>query len=467
MNASPMNRALAALLGVALCFGVCRVGTAQSRRTAGPRRYVAPAGLQEPAPLHFADLSQPAQAEDLPAPAKAQRVRAATGLSLAEIESIAVANSPALAEASAKMAAAQGRWTQVGLYPNPAIGYSGQQLNSGGQAEQNGVLVEQEFVTAGKLRKAREAAGWEVNRIEQELAAMRLRVLTDVRISFYEAIFAQRRQAVARDLVGINERVLASAEQLFDAGEVGKPDVLRAKIELNSGLIDQRRADNQFDAAWRRLTAAAGAPTMPRAPLLGEPEDARREIVWEDAIQSVLTQSPELAAAQASVQQAAWSLQLERAKFYPNVTVQGVVQYDESIERTNGNLQASLPIPLFDRNQGAIREARAELVAAQAAVDRTALRLQRELGRVFERYANAHFQVEKYAAEMLPNARSTLDLVRQGYEAGEIAFIDLLNAEQTLAEVYLAYIDSLREEWTATAEIDGLLLSGSLGDAGR
>lgn len=384
-------------------------------------------------------------------------------MSLTEFEQLAISSSPALAEASARVAAARGRWIQAGLYPNPLVGYSGQQLGSGGQAEQQGVLVEQEFVTAHKLRKAREVAGWEVNRARQEFEAVRFRVLTDVRVGFYETLFAQRRQMVVRDLLSITERVVISAQQLLDAGEAGKPDVLRAKIERDTVLIDLQNVENRLEAAWRRLAAAAGAPNLVRVPLAGEPEEAIREISWDDALQSILSQSPELGAARAAVQTAAWQVQLERARVYPNLTVQGIVQHDEAIEGTNGNLQATVPIPLFNRNQGAIREALAEQVAAEAAVDRTALRLQRDLGLVYERYASAQFQARKYANELLPNARETLDLVQQGYDAGEIAFIDLLTAQRTYSQVYLSYIDAQRELWIATAQIDGLLLGESLG----
>lgn len=386
-------------------------------------------------------------------------------MSLAELESLALSSSPAITEAASRVAAARGRWVQAGLYPNPLIGYSGQQLGSGGQAEQNGVLIEQEFITAHKLRNARESAGWEVNRASQDLEAMRRKVLTDVRIGFYETLFAERRHLVTRDLADINERVVASAQQLFDAGEVGKVDVLRARIERDQALIDLRKADNRLDAAWRRLAAAAGVTELGRRPLAGQPEDVWREIPWDDARSSVLSQSPELAAARASVQQAAWRLRLEESRVFPNITVQGIVQYDNAVGGTNGNIQATAPLPLFNRNQGAIREARADLTEAQASIDRISLRLERELSLVYERYSNAQFQAKKYADSLLPDARSTLDLVRQGYAAGEIAFIDLLNAQQTYAEVYLAYIDSLRDVWVAISEIDGLLLSQSLGDA--
>ena len=100
---------------------------------------------------------------------------------------------------------------QVGLLPNPVVGYSGQRLGSHGQAEQQGVYVGQEFVMGRILRLNREAAAWEVQRAKRELGAMRLRVLSDTRIAFYEVLIAQRRKELAGKLVKISDQGVEAA----------------------------------------------------------------------------------------------------------------------------------------------------------------------------------------------------------------------------------------------------------------
>ena len=105
------------------------------------------------------------------------------GLTLPALEQMALSSNPSLSRAAALVGAAQGSWTQVGLQRNPSVGYQGQQLGSGGLAEQHGVLFEQEIVRPGKLHLNRDIAKQDISIAEQDLAAQQIRVLTDVRIA--------------------------------------------------------------------------------------------------------------------------------------------------------------------------------------------------------------------------------------------------------------------------------------------
>ena len=129
---------------------------------------------------------------------------------------------------------------------------------------------------------------------------------------------------------------------------------------------------------------------------------------------------------------------------------------------TATGVQVGLPIPLFDRNQGSIREARAEIAQAEWNFQRVELNLAQRLAAAFRRYADAKFQVESYSVSILEKARQNLQLVESGYQQGELDYLTLLTAQRTYFETNLAYIGALRELRVAVAEIEGLLLSGSL-----
>ncbi|HEX5104644.1 MAG TPA: hypothetical protein VFV87_12575, partial [Pirellulaceae bacterium] len=101
--------------------------------------------------VQFAEpLLAPAPPPDLPAPSTPEPVRS-SGPTLADFEQMALAANPSVARAAALVQAARGNYTQVGLPPNPSVGYEGQQLGSGGLAEQDGIFIQQEFVRGGKL----------------------------------------------------------------------------------------------------------------------------------------------------------------------------------------------------------------------------------------------------------------------------------------------------------------------------
>lgn len=374
---------------------------------------------------------------------------------------------PALGEAMARVEALRGKWVQVGLPPNVAIGYSGQQLGSHGQAEQHGAYVQQEFVRGGKLWLNRAIVGQEIARAEQHFAAQRQRVQNDVRLAFYDVLTAQRRQQVTAELVAIARKGLLAAEALFRAEDVGQKDVLFARIELQSADLLYKNADNQLAAAWSRLAAMAGIRHLEPTPLVGDLEAVVPPVEFEEALERVLAESPEMAAAHLDVARSRWEVDRASAERVPNVDLQAIFQNDNGTGSNNGALQVSMPLPLVNRNQGGIRQAQAELAAARRGVGRLELGLQRRLAGVYERYASARNQVHDYSRPdgILANSHATLDLVRRAYEGGEIDILDLLIAQRAYFQAQLAYIEALGENWAAAIEIEGLLLKDSLDSA--
>jgi cobalt-zinc-cadmium efflux system outer membrane protein len=412
--------------------------------------------------LRIADSIRPA-AEEVPAPLPA--VERASGLTLADLEQRALACNPSLQRAAALVGAARGTWVQAGLAPNPSVGYEGQQIGSGGLAEQHGVLFSQEFVRGGKLALNRAVAGADQARLEQELAAQQLRVLTDVRIAFHQVLLAQRQIELTESLIRISGEGSVAADALYRAEEVGRTDVLQAQLEQENARILAQNAHHRYDAAWRSLAAVIGDPTLARQPLTGDAIAPPREFDFREALQRLLTQSPEIAAATMAVERARAAVERERVEPIANVTVQGLVNWqDNGIGgKPDGGVAVSVPLPVFNRNQGAIARAQQELVAARRALTQLELDLQNRLAPIFEQYANARNQVERYREVILPAADESLGLTRQAYAAGETNYTSLLTAQRTFSQTQLGYLDAAQSLRIAEVQIEGLLLSGSLG----
>ena len=440
------------------------------------RRSDRPAGAEQPAISQVAfrydlnnvqpPLSEPPVPTPEPLPTPPTDHFARSHLTLQEMEGIAIQNNPAVAQASAQVAAARGNWVQVGLRPNPRIGYVGEEMGDDGRAGQQGGFVAQEFITGGKLGLNRQVADWEVQRMEIKLEEVRLRVLTDVRIGFYDVLIAQRRRDLAADLVRISDEGLQAADALFKGDEVSEADPLRARVEADSARILLQTASNQHMEAWRRLTAVLGMPELALERLDGELNSDNLTLSWDETLRRVLSESPEIAAAMADFEATQATIQRAYAEVKPNVDVQAGVQKDNATQNTIASLQIELPIPILNHNQGRIQQAEAEAAAAERAVDRLALDLQTRLAAAFQRYESARNQVQKYSQQdgILENARRTLVLIRTGYEAEEFSLLDLLAAQRTDFQTNLTYLDALRELWVSTMEIRGLMLKDSLQD---
>ncbi|HZN33724.1 MAG TPA: TolC family protein, partial [Pirellulaceae bacterium] len=365
--------------------------------------------------------------------------------------------------AQAQVAAARGNWVQVGLRNNPAVGYLGQQLGSGGLAEQHAFMIDQEIITAGKRQLSRAEAEQRVAIAEQQLAAQQQRVLTDVRLAFYDALLAQQRLKLAQELLAIAQLGQAAADRLHRAGETSRVDLIQSNLEVESAEIELNKATNQHTYVWMGLSAIIGLPHLPPAVLRGDLDAVPAELTWDQTLARLLTASPELAAAASEIERARWGLARAQRQVIPNVRFQGAVMQDNGIGgKTDGIVQLLVPLPIFNRNQGAIQQARAEVVAAERAIQQLELDLQYRLAPVYQRYATAASQVRRYRERILPKAQESLGLVRRGYEAGEFPYLLLLNSQRTYFQTNLQYLESLRELWASSVEIDGLLLRDSL-----
>jgi cobalt-zinc-cadmium efflux system outer membrane protein len=387
---------------------------------------------------------------------------AVPGVTLGALESLAMANNPTLARAAARVDAARGQCWQSGLPSNPIIGYNGTEIGQDGRAGQQGAFVGQQLSLGGKLRLNRSVAEQEVQMAEHQFAAQRWRVATDVRVAFYHTLAAQHKLDIARELLRVSDEASQAVQRFHKADEASRVDLLQARVEANlaRNLLDS--AQNDYTAAWRRLGAVAGQPEMQPAFVEGDLQSGIPEIAFDDAYARLLASSPELAVAQTNVCRAQQAVLRARAEPRPDVDMQFGLQHDNSTHYDIASVQLGLPIPVLNRNAGGIQRAEAELVAAQSDVRRVELDLRQRLAVSYQKYANARQQVARYRESILPDVKTSLDLVGKGYRQGEFGYLTVLTAQRTYFQTNLAYLDALVQLRESTELIEGLLLTDSL-----
>ena len=241
--------------------------------------------------------------------------------------------------------------------------------------------------------------------------------------------------------------------------------MLQARIQSNivrSGLQD---AHYRYDAAWRQLADIVGFPAMRRVHLEGRLDEIPPRLDFEQALRQLLAASPQLRASEAELNHARAELARERANRVPNVTLQTVTAYDQLSGATLVNALVAAPLPLYNRNQGNIDHATADIRVAQAEIARVRLVLRDQLSDSFRRYQSAHNQVERLRKSILPDAKENLDLTTEGYKEGEFNFLQVLNARQTWIQSNLAHVEAVTELRKVIVEISGLQLTGGLNPA--
>ena len=379
-------------------------------------------------------------------------------ITLAEAERLAGETHPALREASAQVRALGGKWLQVGLRPNPTVAYSGSEIGDEGRAGQQGGYVGQEFVTAGKLGWNRSVVFHEQQAAEQRLTRTQLQVLTTVRRYYFEALVAERSVTLAHQLTDIAARSVAVSEQRLKALDVPKTSLLQSQIESESSQLLEQQASERYQAAWRRLSSVTGMPgDRPQAleDVLGRPLP---ELDYAAVSERLKHESPDLAELRFAVDQARANVGRATAGRVPNLSAQAGVQRDNATRDNIANVQVSIPLPIFDRNQGGITEASGQLAAAQAALEARELSLDQQLSIALRDYRTARERVTKYTTKILPAAQETLGMMNQGYQQGQLDYLQVLTVQQTYAAKNLSYLHDLETAWKEWAEIEGLLV---------
>ena len=415
-------------------------------------------------PYGLEELSSPLNSfETLPTPKMTAADESdADPLTLTKLEQLALSNNPTLVQAYARVQASRGDFVQSGLKPNPVVGYVANEMGNQGAAGQQGAYVSQRFVTANKLDLNRQVASREVARRKQLWSAQRQRVLTDLRLAYYRALIAQSRVETTRALVKVSDELVNRAESLLKSQEGSEVNLLQATTEAQTIRLKEIAAQTGLDVTWRQLIAVLGLPGFERRPLAGDPMAQMPTIDWDQSLQRLAAGSPELAAAAVNIQRARWAITRARAGRFPDVTGQVAVQHDDATDFTITSMQVGVPLPIFDRNQGNVVKACAQLREARKDLDRVQLQLINRLSEVYGRYAAAQKQTELYAASILPNARKALELVEVGYREGEIDYLTVLTAQRTFFQTSLAHLDAIQTAREAAVEIEGFLLTGSL-----
>ncbi|MDX2180666.1 MAG: TolC family protein [Bryobacteraceae bacterium] len=389
---------------------------------------------------------------------------------LEDLERMALANHPAIGRAQATVDAADGRARQAGLWPNPTFGANGEHVSKNTFGGALGGFVEQRFVTGGKLGLSRKVALEERAVAAQDQAAERQRVLNSVRMLFYRALSDQRSIEVRTELAGQATRAVAISRELFNIGQADRPDVLAAETEAESIQLELINARNAQVRTWRQLAAATNNPALRPGPLEGSLEDFPK-IDAEAALEKIYGESPELRAAEVRVRQTEFAVRRAEVEKIPDLFVRGGLRNNREFGEIGPNgptlrrglegiFDIGVEIPIFNRNQGGVKAARAEAEQARLDVERTKLALRSRLAAAYKEYRDSVVAAERYRTTILPKAREAYDLYLASFRRMASAYPQTLMAQRNLFQLQDSYVAALASAWRSSVEIEGLLLGG-------
>lgn len=392
----------------------------------------------------------------LAGPASAQSL----SLSLDQALSAAFAQNPELAAVGREIGIAEGERRQAGLLPNPELAWEVEDTRR--NTSTTTVTLSQALELGGKRGARIEVAeaGQAVARLELQRQRNGLRA--DVIQAFHAALRAQTALELAQQSQALTERGLRVVEGRVRAGQSSPVEATRAQVQLAQAQAAVRRAQAERSVARQalaRLTGSAevGFDRLDSASLSPGPAP-RAELLLAKVEQTV---DWRLAAAQ--VERGEAGLGSEKAQRIPNLTVSLGSQYSrEDRERVNV-VGLSMPLPLFDRNQGNVLAAARRSDQARDLRNAVELRLRSDTRSALEQWATAMGEVQAYDRTILPSAQQAVDTATRGFEMGKFAFLDVLDAQRTLIEARGLYLDALASATDARAQVERIY--GELSDA--
>lgn len=402
-----------------------------------------------------------------PLPNVPERLRAGStpelaSLSLPELQALAFEHTPILRRAAADVEAARGLMIQAGLPPNPTVGYEADTVRTLGTRGYQGMLLSQTFITGGKLTLAQNIAAMKYHNACLALQAARLEVATQVRATYYDTLVAREKVKLTRALAKFTDDIYRAQVDLTTGGQAAPFEPLQLRVLAMQARNTVVQAETEQQGAWRRLAAALGQPNMVAITLIGTVDDSLPELSFDSLQAHLLANHTKLRSVQNDVVQARIQSELECIKpRSPDLTIYGAVQKDYTGPpfNTTYNLQVSLPLPIWDRNQGNIVAAQAGIIRGENDHDAVANSLLQQLADATARYESSRTQAANYRAGLLPDQVRTYRGIYQRYQEDREAvnFGDIVVAQQTLAALITAYIDILGQQWRATVDLAGVL----------
>lgn len=381
-------------------------------------------------------------------------------LALSDLTELTFARHPRLAQVTWAVESARGKALQAGLYPNPTVNLTADELND--KQGRGGILgvpyVTQEFVTAGKLQLGRAAANKDVDAATLTVISERYRVLTEMRQAYFDALAVERRAEVLAALVKLSDKAVETAMKLEVAKVVAHIDVVQLEVDRERYRADLEAAERTVPAARRKLAAAVGVADLPARPLVGDMDRSPPGYDLAKLNDYMLEVNPQVRSASVGVEHAGLLLRRAEADAIPNVTGGIGYTYQGQNKSHDWAIGLTVPAPLWNRNQGNIRAAKAQFGEAVAEVDRVRVELSGKLATAYTTYAGALARVERYRATLIPKTRESYLLAEQAYKAGQFDYLKLVVTQRAVAEANLELIRSEADTWRAAAEIAGLIL---------
>jgi cobalt-zinc-cadmium efflux system outer membrane protein len=399
--------------------------------------------------------------ERLPDAPAAQPDELTGTITLRDAVAYALVNNPKLKAFSLDIRAAEARKLQAGLLPNPEIDVEVEELGGTGDrtgfdSSETSIQIGQLIELADKRSKRTHLADIEKDLAELDFKSERLDVMADVAGAFIDVLAAQEQLGLSKELVDLSEKTYSTVAERVRAGQDSPVEETKAKIALSNTRIEFERAGRKLVSARHQLAATWGGSNPAFEKVAGGFYDLSPFPSLEE-LAGLISRNPDIARWQEEKDKHRAALELEKAKATSDIKLSGGIQYFEEGDDTAFILGVAIPFPLFDRNQGNIRQAMYMLAKSDQQQKAAHAETRAGLAEASTKLSSYFSEINIIQSDVLPLAGSAFDATNQGYRQGKFEYLVVLDAQRTFFDVRAKYIEALAGYHKARADVERLI----------
>ena len=379
-------------------------------------------------------------------------------ITLQEVVDTALSNNPNLKAFVYEISSLEKIKIQAGLIPNPEAGFEAEDFLGVKKLDgrsQYTLSASQLFLLGGKIGSRVNLAERGINSAQGNYELVKLNVIAQVKSAFFGLYQIHHQIALQQKFIQINEEILKTISERVKAGRTSPAEESKVKVALINSQIELQRLQRDYSSAQTKLNSLLGTTGKNLVPSTDLFEKLYTPPNKEDVLQD-LENIPTLKNLNNETNFRKALLEVEKSEAIPNLIVSAGTRYIAELKTNSFVAGLSIPLPIFNRNQGNIQSAEVRIQQMDEIIRAQKLSVISSLNTSFNNLLSAYNNAVQLRENILPESEKAYEITRQGYLQGRFAFIDLLDAQRTLFETQTQYLLELSDYYNSLIEIENV-----------